>query len=146
MYFIATLLPGGNFALTAAAMFIAGLPYAAGLLLLRAMMADAGDEVRLETGVDRTALMFSILSATTKIGHVVAVVPYIVLGWAFGFQAVPPPGGNSDLSLMMLQIFFAAVPAVLIAAAAWVLKGYPLTPARHEEIRAALAARDGQPA
>jgi len=142
LYFVATLLPGGNFALTAVAMFIAGLPYAAGLLLLRAMMADAGDEVRLETGVDRTALMFSILSATTKIGHVVAVVPYVVLGWAFGFQAVPPEGGNSALSLTMLQIFFVAVPAVLIAAAAWVLKGYPLTPARHEDIRAGLAARE----
>mgnify|MGYP000713453341 CR=1 FL=1 len=32
---------------------------------------------------------------------------------------------------------------VLIALAAWVLKGYPLTPARHEQIRLALAARDG---
>ena len=66
-------IPGGNFMLTAGAMFIAGLPYAAGLFLLRAMMADAGDEVRLETGVDRTGLMFSILSATTKIGHVVGI-------------------------------------------------------------------------
>ena len=50
LYIAATLVPGGNFALTAVVMFIAGLPYAAGLFLLRAMMADAGDEVRLETG------------------------------------------------------------------------------------------------
>ena len=35
---------------------------------------------------------------------------------------------------------------VLIALAAWVLKGYPLTPARHEQIRLGLAARDGAPA
>ena len=141
LYVGATLVPGGNFALTAAVMFLAGLPYAAGLFLLRAMMADVGDEVRLETGVDRTGLMFSILSATTKIGHVVALIPYLILQWV-GFRAVPPVGGNNETSLLTLQILFILLPGLLLAAAAWVLKGYPLTPARHEEIRLALDARD----
>ncbi|QTC92545.1 MFS transporter [Brevundimonas goettingensis] len=143
LYVVATLLPGGSFALTAVAMFIAGLPYAAGLFLLRAMMADAGDEVRLETGVDRTALMFSILSATTKLGHVFALIPYVVLGWV-GFQAEPPAGGNSPTSLLVLQVLFIAVPALLIASAAVILRRYPLTPARHDEIRQALEARDAE--
>jgi len=143
LYVVATLLPGGSFALTAVAMFIAGLPYAAGLFLLRAMMADAGDEVRLETGVDRTALMFSILSATTKLGHVFALVPYVVLGWV-GFQAEPPIGGNSPTSLLVLQVLFIAVPALLIASAAVILRRYPLTPERHDEIRQALEARDAE--
>jgi len=129
-------------ALTAVAMFIAGLPYAAGLFLLRAMMADAGDEVRLDTGVDRTGLMFSILSATTKIGHVVALIPYLVLQWV-GFRAIPGVEGNSESSLLTLQILFILVPGLLLAAAALVLRGYPLTPARHDEIRKALEARDG---
>ena len=141
LYIAATLVPGGNFALTAVVMFIAGLPYAAGLFLLRAMMADAGDEVRLETGVDRTGLMFSILSATTKIGHVVALTPYLILQWV-GFKALPGPAGNSEFSLLALQILFIAVPGLLLAAAAWVLKGYPLTPKRHDEIREALALRE----
>jgi Na+/melibiose symporter-like transporter len=123
-------------------MFIAGLPYAAGLFLLRAMMADVGDEVRLETGVDRTGLMFSILSATTKIGHVVALIPYLILQ-AVGFRAVAPAGGNSAMSLLTLQILFILVPGLLLAAAALVLKGYPLTPARHDVIRKELEARDG---
>jgi 2,3,4,5-tetrahydropyridine-2-carboxylate N-succinyltransferase len=50
------------------------------------MMADAGDEIRLDTGVDRTGLMFSILSATTKIVdrktgqvHIGKVPPYSVV-------------------------------------------------------------------
>jgi len=142
LYIGATLVPGGNFAVTAVVMFIAGLPYAAGLFLLRAMMADVGDEVRLETGVDRTGLMFSILSATTKIGHVVALIPYLILQWV-GFKAVPPVGGNSEMSLLTLQILFILLPGLLLAGAAWVLKGYPLTPTRHDEIRKALEARDG---
>lgn len=141
LYIGATLVPGGNFALTAAVMFIAGLPYAAGLFLLRAMMADVGDEVRLETGVDRTGLMFSILSATTKIGHVVALIPYLVLQWV-GFEAIPPVGGNSETSLITLQVLFILLPGLLLAAAAWVLKGFPLTPERHDEVRRQLEARD----
>ena len=140
-YIGATLVPGGNFALTAAAMFIAGLPYAAGLFLLRAMMADVGDEVRLDTGVDRTGLMFSILSATTKVGHVVALIPYLVLQ-VVGFKAIPPVGGNSAMSLLTLQILFILVPGLLLASAALLLKNYPLTPARHDDIRKALEARD----
>ena len=123
-------------------MFIAGLPYAAGLFLLRAMMADVGDEVRLETGVDRTGLMFSILSATTKVGHVVALIPYLILQWV-GFRAVPPPEGNTESSLLILQILFIALPGLLLASAALLLKNYPLTQARHDEIRRELEARDG---
>ena len=122
-------------------MFIAGLPYAAGLFLTRAMMADAGDEERFETGVDRTGLMLSILSATTKIGHVVALIPYFILD-RVGFRAVPGPAGNSDMALLTLQILFIAVPGVLLVLAGVVLKNYPLTAKRHDEIRAALEARD----
>jgi Na+/melibiose symporter-like transporter len=143
LYVGATLVPGGNFALTAVVMFIAGLPYAAGLFLTRAMMADAGDQERFETGVDRTGLMLSILSATTKIGHVVALVPYLILQWV-GFRAVPGPNGNSDTSLLTLQILFIAVPGLLLALTALVLKNYPLTAARHNEIRKALDARDAE--
>ena len=141
LYVGATLVPGGNFVLTAVVMFIAGLPYAAGLFLTRAMMADAGDEERFETGVDRTGLMLSILSATTKIGHVVALIPYLILQ-GVGFRALPGPAGNSDMALLTLQILFIAVPGVLLVLAGVVLKNYPLTAKRHDEIRAALEARD----
>jgi len=92
--------------------------------------------------VDRTGLMFSVLSATTKIGHVVALIPYLILQWV-GFKALPGPEGNSEFSLVTLQILFILVPGLLLAAAALVLKGYPLTPKRHDEIRLALEARDG---
>ena len=141
LYVGATLVPGNNFVLTAVVMFIAGLPYAAGLFLTRAMMADAGDEERFETGVDRTGLMLSILSATTKIGHVVALIPYFILD-RVGFRAVPGPAGNSDMALLTLQILFIALPGVLLVLAGVVLKNYPLTAKRHDEIRAALEARD----
>ena len=65
---------------------------------------------------------------------------------AVGFRPDAAPGGNGPQALLALQVLFIAVPAVLMVAAAWVLRGYPLTPARHDAIRAALDARDGAPA
>ncbi|MEG1451909.1 MFS transporter [Brevundimonas sp.] len=144
-YGLACLVPGGNFAITAAAMFMAGLPYAAALFLLRAMMADAGDEVRHETGEDLTGLMFSILAVTTKMGHVVALIPYAILQFV-GFKPLQTPAENGDLAILMLQILFIAVPAALMAAAALVMRNYPLTAQRHDQIRAELALKDAKAA
>ena len=81
------------------------------------------------------------MSATTKVGHVVALIPYLILQWV-GFRALPPPEGNTDNSLLILQILFIALPGLLLASAALLLKNYPLTPARHDEIRRELEARD----
>ena len=47
-------------------------------------------------------------------------------------------------SLLTLQILFILVPGVLLVLAGWVLKNYPLTAARHNEIRQALDARDAE--
>jgi len=91
--------------------------------------------------VDRTGLMLSILSATTKIGHVVALIPYLILQWV-GFRAVPGATGNSETALITLQVLFIAVPGVLLALAAVTLKNYPLTAERHGAIRKALDQRD----
>lgn len=135
------LLPAGNFPLAAAGLFAAGLPYAAGLLLCRAMMADIGDEVRLETGVDRMGLLFSFLSLSTKLGYALSGACLLLLGWA-GFQKETGAHNTSE-ALWVLEGLFLGVPFVLMLLAAWVLNGYPLGPKRHAEIRAALAARDG---
>ena len=133
-------IPGGDFKLTAAGMFIAGLPYAAGLLLTRAMMADIADEVRLETGVDRMGVLFSLLSLTTKLGYAISIgcLPLLAL---LGYDDKPGVH-NSDQALLYLQIVFVALPTLLLAASSLVLRGYPLGPKRHAEIRAALDARE----
>ena len=130
-------LPPHAWGLTLAGFFVAGLPYAAGLLLTRAMMADVADEVRLETGHDRTGLLFSLLSFTTKAGYAISVGSLMLLG-AAGFN---PNGHNGPQALLTLQVLFIAVPTVLLAAAVWPLAGYPLGPKRHAEIRAALEAK-----
>ncbi|CAN5234026.1 MFS transporter [soil metagenome] len=140
LYALVGFLPAGNFTVTAIGLFIAGLPYAAGLLLTRAMMADVADEVRLDTEEDRTGLLFSFLSLTTKLGYAISVGVLIILGWV-GFNEAPG-AANSPIALNTLQILFLAVPTVLLAVSALVLNKYPLGEKRHGEVRAALEARD----
>ncbi|MBX7247749.1 MAG: MFS transporter [Caulobacteraceae bacterium] len=134
-------LPGGNFLLTAIGLAVTGLPYAAGLLLTRAMMADVADEVRLETGEDRTGLLFSFLSLTTKLGYAFSVGSLILLDWA-GFDEAPG-AENGQVALWTLEGLFIAVPTGLLVLSAIALNKYPLNAAAHAEVRRKLAERDG---
>ena len=133
--------PYADLLLAGAMVALVGLAFASGDLLLRAMMADVGDQVRLEDGADRTGLLFSILTATSKLGYAVSVLTFTGLQFA-GFD--PGLGGdNSASALMWLQIMFAGLPALCLLLAALALRRYPLDRGRHAEIRAALETRDG---
>ena len=137
---VATLLlvmatPMTSFPLAAAVMALAGLPYS-GSALLRAMLADVGDELRLQTGVDRTGLLYSLLTATNKIGTALALVSFVILD-ALGFKA--SAAHNPPAALAGLQAVFVGGPAVLALLAGAVILGYRLDAGRHAQIRAALA-------
>lgn len=122
----------------AASLFVAGLSYAASQFLLRALMADAGDEARLDTGSDFTGLLFALVSSTTKLGYAIAVgVSFIGLGLV-GFK--PEPGAlNAPGAVEGLQSLFGFAPPALALLGAVAVWRYPLTLERHAEIRAALA-------
>ena len=133
----------GNAEVGVAGLMVAlvGLAFASGDLLLRAMMADVADQVRLEQGEDRTGLLFSILTATSKLGYAVSVMTFAGLRMT-GFD--PALGSaNSETALIWLQIMFAGLPALCLVVGAWALWRYPLDQKRHAEIRAALEARGG---
>jgi Na+/melibiose symporter-like transporter len=134
------LCPADDVTVNAIGLAIVGLPYAAGLLLTRAMMADVADEVRLETGEDRTGLLFSFLSLTTKLGYAISVGCLSILELVHFDQT--PGAQNSPTALWTLQGLFIALPTVLLLLSAWALHRYPLTAGRHAEIRRQLAERD----
>jgi Na+/melibiose symporter-like transporter len=134
-------LPAGNLALAIPFLLLAGLPYSSAGMLLRAMLADVGDEERLITGIDRTGLLYAILTGTGKVGAALAVgVTFFGLA-ALGFKAGSGQA-SSNLGLMGLQGLYAIAPAVLGVLAACAMIGYPLTQGRHVEIRRQLAERD----
>jgi Na+/melibiose symporter-like transporter len=135
---LADIVGGAQFIIAGVMVALVGLAFASGDLLLRAMMADVADQVRLDEKADRTGLLFSILTATSKLGYAVSVLTFTALS-QFGFN--PQLGSdNSPAALMWLQIMFAGLPALCLMLGAWALYRYPLTQARHAEIRAALDA------
>lgn len=131
------LTPWGGLAWAALAAVIAGLPYSAPNLLSRSMMADAGDEELLQTGVDRTGLLYAVLNSSTKVGAALAVGATFVGLDLVGFSA--QGAHNTTSALTGLALLFLAAPAALNLVGAALLIDYPLTSARFDEIRAGLA-------
>lgn len=122
-------------------MTLAGIPFAAGPILLKAMMGDVGDEERLASGLDRTGLLFSLLTGSVKIGSMLAVGGSQFLLAAVGFDA-KLGGDNSERSLTVLALMFTLGPATLSLLAVWAISGYRLDAQAHGAIRARLDQRD----
>jgi GPH family glycoside/pentoside/hexuronide:cation symporter len=133
----AALTPAHNLPLGLAVLVLAGLPYSAAPLLVRAMMADIGDEERLITGVDRTGLLYAIVNGTVKLGFALAAGVFVLLE-RFGFD--PKVHSQSgDAALVALYVYAPALLGVLVSA---IMLRYPLDAARHAQIRRQLEARD----
>lgn len=122
-------------------MTLAGVPYSAGPVLLRSMMADLGDEERLNSGVDRNGLLFGMLSGAVKIGSAFAVFASVTTLEVLGFQA-DLAAGNDPLALTALAAVFALAPALLGLVGAALISGHTMDKAAHDAIRQQLDARD----
>jgi glycoside/pentoside/hexuronide:cation symporter, GPH family len=138
------LLPENNVPVVSLAMAGAGIVYAAPAYLLRAMMADVGDEDLLATGKDRTGLLYAMVTLTGKAGFAFAVgTTYLVLGLV-GFEATRG-AGNDESALVGLEAMFMAVPVVCSLISLLMLRGYPVDAARVSEMQAELSLRREAP-
>lgn len=135
------LAPVGNLPLLLLAQSIVGMAYGGSSLLPRAMVADVSDEERLRTRQERTGLLYALLIGVWKIGQAVSVG---LMFWALALFAFDPtPGAANGASAMLgLQLLYIALPILLCFGAAWVAFRYPLTAARHAEIRLELERLD----
>jgi GPH family glycoside/pentoside/hexuronide:cation symporter len=124
-----------------AAMFSVGFVASAFAFLVRAMIADVSDEVRLETGKDRTGLLYALVTSTNKIGGTVSVgVAYAILP-LFGFN--PAEGAiNTSEAIWGLQACYLVPPVVCVLIGGLAMWGYKLDEKRHAEVRIALSASD----
>jgi Na+/melibiose symporter-like transporter len=129
--------PVGNSGIGTLVLILAGIPYTAAPVLVRAMMADIGDEERLTGGVDRTGLLYAILTGTVKLGYALAIGAFPVLQWMGFDPKVPTVSGDNALIAM-----YAVVPAAMGLVVAVVMLRYPLDATRVAEIQRQLMARD----
>lgn len=136
-------IPANTFWLMAPAFFVAGGILAALSFLIRAMVADVGDEIRHETGKDRVGLLYSLVSSTAKVGTASAVLVTFWILDQVGFNAAPG-AVNSASAMSGLEMTYAIAPVVLVMAGAFAVRGYSLSREKHATIRAELEARDAE--
>jgi len=109
------------------------------------MMADAGDELRLDSGSDQTGVLYALLISSWKLGGALAVglsfAALALVGYKPALMAANTPEAISGLEMV-----FAGPSAVLFLLGAWLAFTYPLTRDKHAAIRAALDARDARAA
>jgi len=117
-----------------------GLAQGSGNLMLRSMVADVADQHRLETGMDRAALFFSVFSLSMKAAMAVAIgVALPLVAW-LGFD--PHSAHNTPRALHGLLLTFSLGPALLHALAALFVVRFSLDASAHAEVQRALLARD----
>jgi Na+/melibiose symporter-like transporter len=127
---------------TAIGMFFAGFCASAFLPLVRAMVADVVDEVRLESGQDLTSLMYSMVTTTTKVASAFNItLAYGILAY-FGYSG-KPGFHNTPRGIVGLELVYLITPIALVWLGCAMFFGYKLDAKRHAEISKALAVRDG---
>jgi len=137
------LIPRELFSLTALSMVTVGFCVSAFILLIRSMVADYADEVRLETGEERAGVLYAMVTTTQKIGasmNVLLVFP--LLQFIFHFDPKKPV--NDPFALQGLQLCYLFAPIIFVFVGAALFFGYTLDESRYAAIREALDDRDAE--
>jgi Na+/melibiose symporter-like transporter len=129
---------------TAIGMAAVGFCASAFVLLIRAMIADVVDEVKLHKGVDMTSLFYSLVTTTAKVGAVITtLISFTVLSLVHynGKEGAV----NTPQAVFGLEMCYLFAPIILVFFGGAVFFGYKLDARRHAEIRTALEARASEP-
>jgi Na+/melibiose symporter-like transporter len=134
-------LPRGASMLYAAPMFLLGALATGFVVMVRAITADVGDELRLEGGRDLIGLLYAVTSATTKAAGALAIfVSYWLLS-VVGFSA-SPHAVNGPNEIHGLELVFVIGPIAFVMLGGSAFLGYKLSAEKHADIRRQLDERD----
>jgi GPH family glycoside/pentoside/hexuronide:cation symporter len=134
-------IPRGWFIESAVGMFCVGFCVSAHILLIRAMVADYSDEVRLTQGKERSGILYAMVTTTQKLGASInLILVFPLLQWVFHFE--PRAAVNTEFARFGLQLCYLFTPIIFVLAAGAMFFGYKLDEKRHKEIRDALDERD----
>lgn len=138
-YIVVWLAPAGSFLMALLSMALVGVPFSAGQILLRSMLADVGDEQTLISGEDRTGMLFALLTLTNKIGTLLSAIVFVPLALA-DFDKTPG-AANAPFALQVLTGLFVAAPMAVLVLSSMIIRRFPIDHARQAAVRAALTAR-----
>jgi len=123
---------------------VIGLGYAVVDVMPWSMLGEVIDEDDEATGERREGLYTGFFTFLRKLGGSLGV--FLVLGLIDVLGFVSGAEQQSERALQAIRWLTALAPPVFLLIGVWLLRGYPLTRARHEQILNALAARDRDPA
>jgi Na+/melibiose symporter-like transporter len=105
---------------------------------MRSMMADVIDQDRVNVGAERSAVYYSMLTLTAKLGFALAVgIIYPVLDWV-GFD---PAVVNETATIDGVRLVVATSPTVVTICVAIIMWRFPIDRARQQALRAELVSR-----
>ena len=126
----------GDILLAAFFLFLVGIGGGNMAVVPTSMKADVIDLDRLESGEDRAGLFFAAWSTSTKLVTALGVGISLPALAYFGFD---PTIVNGEDELFSLRAWFALVPVLFYLVSAILVVGYPITKAKHKEIREEIA-------
>ena len=132
MFFV---VPSGSYWWVFFLFMLVGVNFGAKDFLMRSMMADVIDQDRVNVGAERSALYYSMLTLTAKVGAALAVgIIYPLLDWV-GFDA---SGTNDQATLDGVRLVVAATPTLVTLAVAVIMWNFPLGRDQQQALRAEL--------
>jgi Na+/melibiose symporter-like transporter len=126
-------------------MFCLGALATGFVVMVRAITADVGDELRLEGGRDLIGLLYAVTSATTKAAGALAIFVSFRMLALQGYD-VGPRALNGGAAIHGLELTFIIGPIVFVMLGGAAFLGYKLSADKHAEIRRQLDERDAEAA
>ncbi|HWA62116.1 MAG TPA: MFS transporter [Caulobacteraceae bacterium] len=135
------ILPKGHFFVDAPFMFVMGFLASGFTLLIRAMVADVGDQVRLETGRNQIGLLYALVTGTQKLAGAFSIALTFNALALVGYQTKEGIR-NSAAAIHGLELIYLIGPISFVMLGGACFIGYRLDAAKHAEIRRELEERD----
>lgn len=127
--------PQHSFWITFVTYILVGVHVGAKDFLMRSIMADVIDQDRVATGTDRSALYYSMLTLTAKVGLAASVgIIYPTLDWV-GFD---PTMTNDEATLSAVRVLAATSPTLLLFLVFAIMWRFPLDKSSQQKLRAQL--------
>ncbi len=138
---VLVLLPKGSVLAALPVMFWCGFMAAGFDLMIRAMLADVADEVRLEQGQEQLSLIYALNALATKIASAFAIGLTFPLLARLGYNAADGATNTPD-AIRSLELAYIVGPIVFVMLGGACVVGWKLDAAKHADIRRQLDERD----
>lgn len=133
--------PKGNVLAALPVMFWCGFMAAGFDLMIRAMLADVADEVRLEQGQEQLSLIYALNALANKIASAFAIGLTFPLLAALGYKATTG-AINTPEAIFSLEMAFIVGPIIFVMLGGACVIGWKLDARKHADIRRQLDERD----